>query len=780
MNVKALWLMACLMAFLPSISCGNSVIHVDDSRYYHLIQEVDFLFDSSKTWDIKRVRESQSWQPITGNSINFGFQDASLWLKFTVQANQDGDYVLHIPYPLLDFLDHYSFINNSPYETYQTGDLRDFDTRAVNHIDFVFAYPLKAQQTLSVFLRVESQGALEVPLLFSSNEVFVDHNNDSIFLRGWVSGILWLMLIYNLFIYIAIRDRLYALYVVNAFAMMVVSNSYDGIAFQVLWPSTPHLNTLVFPFFNALIQATSLMFMFELLNIMKVKTWYRQYFLGLFYCVLPLPLLAIILPYHIIVPVEVIFALIVNGSSLLLGLHLSLKGDRSAIYFTVAVLLFSVGLMSNNLKSLGLLPTNFFTQHAYQIGFFIEMVVLSLALAQRIDTAKKDRLFAQKENIKNLRRYADLYSDSLSGNFQVKKNGQLISVNSAFTQILGYPSNASLMASPVADNIELLAHDPNMPARLLKLLRVNGRVIDFEEQLKRKDGKALWVSLSMRPSKGSDEAVAHYEGSLIDTSERKENETLREQALKERMASMEQLIMGICHELNTPLGSSMTALSHIRDLVSRLSDSYHEKALTRDLFQDVIMQELESLDFTEANLAKVSELIQQFKISTILKTDYEQVESHLITLINESIQTQQERIGQLKVNVTINCKPTLCIYHYAQAIFEVIEQLVTNSLDHAFQSDQDNQITINATQDNDNIEIIYQDNGVGLSAENKQALFNPFYTTQRGIKGKTGLGMYLVFNLTSQVLKGSIEILETQTGLAFKLTLPKDLSLLTS
>ena len=780
MNVKSLWLTTCLMIFLPSLSCANSTIQVDDSRYYHLIQEVDFLFDSSKALDIERVMESKSWQPITGNAINFGFQNASLWLKFTVQAKQDGDYVLHIPYPLLDFLDHYSFINNTPYKAYQTGDLRDFDTRAVNHIDFVFAYPLKAQQTLSVYLRVESQGALEVPLLFSSNEVFVDHNNDSIFLRGWVSGILWLMIIYNLFIYIAIRDRLYALYVVNAFAMMVVSNSYDGFAFQALWPSTPHLNTLVFPFFNAFIQATSLMFMFELLNILKVKTWYRQYFLGLFYCALPLPLLAIVLPYYIIVPVEVIFALIVNGSSLVIGLHLSLKGDRSAIYFTVAVLLFSVGIMSNNLKSLGLLPTNFFTQHAYQIGFFIEMVVLSLALAQRIDTAKKESLFAQKENIKNLRRYADLYSDSLSGNFQVKKNGRLISVNSAFTQILGYPSNASLMASPIADNIALLAHDPKMPERLLKIMKLNGRIIDFEEQLKREDGKVLWVSLSMRPSKGSDESIAHYEGSLIDISERKENETLREQAIKERMASMEQLIMGICHELNTPLGSSMTALSHIRDLVSRLSDGYHQKTLTRDLFQDAITQELESLDFTETNLAKVSELIQQFKISTILKTDYEQSESHLLTLINQSIVPLQERIDQQKVHVTIECEPALCINHKAQAICEVIEQLVTNSLDHAFQSHRDNQIFIKATQTHDEIEIIYQDNGIGLSAENKQTLFNPFYTTQRGVKGKTGLGMYLVFNLTSQILKGSIEIIDTQAGLGFKLIIPKDLSLLSS
>ncbi len=776
MKVKFLWLIAFLACFLPSLSLANTAIQVDKTRSYHLIQEVDFLFDSSKALNIERVMGSNNWQPVTRNSINFGFNKASLWLRFTVQAKQDGDYVLHIPYPILDYVDHYSFIDDMPYESHQTGDLRDFNTRPVSHINFVFPYSLNAQQTLNVYLRIETQGALEVPLVISSSEVFIDHNDDSVFLRGWVSGILWLMLFYNFIIYIAIRDRLYALYVINTIALMGAFNSYDGFAFQILWPSLPSLNIYVFPVFNGLIQATGLMFMFELLNINKMKTWYRQYFLGLFYCVLTLPILAIILPYHIIVPVEVISALIVNASSLSLGIHLSLKGNRSAIYFTVAVLLFSIGLMSNNLKSLGLLPTNFFTQHAFQIGFFIEIVVLSLALAQRIDTARKARHFAEKENMKNLRRYADLYSESVSGNFQVKKTGQLVSVNSAFTQILGYSSNQSLMASPIAGNISLVAHDPKMPAKLLDIMRVNDRIIDFEEQIKREDGKVLWVSLSMRPSKGNDDTVEHYEGSLIDISERKENDTLREQAIKDKMASMEQLIMGICHELNTPLGSSITALSHIRDLVNRLSDSYHQKNLTRDLFQDVIMQEMESLDFTEANLSKVSELIQQFKISTILKTDYKQSEKNLLELLNQAIQTQQERIIHLNIKVTVNCEKTLYINHYTQAISEVIEQLVANSLDHAFQSDDEKTITLEATIEKENIQIIYQDNGIGLSAENQQTLFNPFYTTQRGLMGKTGLGMYRVFNLVSQILKGSIQIIDTQTGLGFVLTLPKKAS----
>lgn len=761
-----------ILATFASLSVANSVLPVDKTRVYPLIEQVDFIFDASKNLGIKRVMASDSWQAISGNAINFGFNKASLWLRFSVRAQQDGDYVLHIAYPLLDYVDHYSFIDNIPYSNNQTGDLTNFNSRPVDHINFVFPYTLKTQQVLTVYLRVESQGALEVPLLFSSNAVFIEDNNDSVFFRGWVSGILWLMIFYNLFIFMALRDRLYAFYVINAFALMVVSNTYDGYAFQALWPFSPNLNAIVFPVFNGLIQATSLIFMFELLNLHKIDTWYRRYFSGLLYCVLPLPVLGAVLPYYIIVPVEVLSALIVNTSCLILGLYLSYKGDRSAMYYTVAILLFSIGLMSNNLKSLGLLPTNFFTQHAYQIGFFIEMVVLSLALAQRISTARKEKLVAQKENIKNLRRYADLYNDSLSGNFQVKKSGQLISVNTAFTQILGYSSIDAAMSSPIANNIALVAHDPDMPKRILDIMRVNGYVIDFEEQLKRENGKVIWVSLSMRPSKGNDERVEYYECSLIDISERKENETLREQAIKDRMASMEQMIVGICHELNTPLGSSMTALSHIRDLVSRLSDSYHQKSLTRDLFQDAIMQEMESLDFMQANLNKVSSLIQEFKLSTLLKSDYAVNQALLVDLLEKAVEPHQEKINDLKIKVTIECDKSIQVNHYTQAITEVLEQLIANSLDHAFQDQSKNLITVQASLNKESIDIFYKDNGKGISDENKQTLFNPFYTTQRGTKGKTGLGMYSVYNLTGQILKGTIQVIDTQRGLGFKLTIP--------
>lgn len=406
-----------------------------------------------------------------------------------------------------------------------------------------------------------------------------------------MSGILWLMLLYNFFIYISIKDRVYLLYCIHIFACMAASYAYDGAGFQYAWPNSPVLNDYIFPIFNGLIQSTSIIFTMALLQIMQTNSWYKKYFLGLLCIVGTYPILGAILPYSKIVPIEVVSSLLVNCSALVAGIHFSLKGNRSAQYFIVAISLFMVGLLSSNLKSLGLLPNNFFTQHAYQLGFFIEMVVLSLALAQKIDAAKKELILVQNENIANLNKYKKLYSESVSGIFQIEMSGKLVSVNRAFSKILGYDSIDEIMHSKVANNITSISFDPDAPRRLMKTIKEQGQLIDFEDKVRDNAGKEVWVSLSMRPVRDAEGHIEYLEGSMIDITERKENEYLKEQAEEDKMKSLEQLIVGICHEIKTPLGTAITSLSHINELKRTLSACFENKQLTRTIFENNLTDE---------------------------------------------------------------------------------------------------------------------------------------------------------------------------------------------
>ncbi len=764
-----------LMLIAPILIYASPIIKIDDSKHYSLNQQVEYLLDANKDMTIEEVQQAKSWQKINRSTINFGFIPEAVWLKFSVQVVHDNDYILHIPYPILDYLDNYSFIDGKALPVYKTGDARVYSSRATDHIDFVFPYSLKQNQILTVYLRVDSQGTVDVPIRFLSNEIFLSENKDSLLFRGFVMGVLWLMLFYNLFIYISIRDAVYGFYVLNIFAFLVTSNAYDGGAFQLLWPNLPELNAYVFPIFNGLNQVTSIVFMLALLQVMKRDTWYKKYFLILLAVVSTFPILALVLPYSTIVPVEVTFSLIVYLSSWMLGLHLSLKGNKTAMYFTVAMSLFMTGLIGSNLKGLGLLPTNFFTQHAYQLGFFIDMVVLSLALAQKIEIARIERMQAQKESIQNLKRYQDLYSESLSGNFQVSLAGDLISVNNAVLNILGYLHQQELLADGHPHNVHRFVVDEQSTKRFLTVLKKVGHVVDYEQLLRRKDGKLIWVSLSVRSIKNNDGNTEYYEGSMLDISERKENETLREQTIKEKMATLEQLVVGISHELNSPLGTSITGVSHLKQLVNEMQQNKLTASLDDELFQLLIDQELQALELTDNNLTRVNELIKQFKHISVNQLGYEVEEGNLLAIVSAEIALFDSRMRRMGVDIKVNCDPNINVYSYGEAIGEIIVQLISNSLDHAFDSQVNKSIELNVSNKDNLIEIIYRDNGKGLTEKGQQELFNPFYTTMRGNQGKVGLGMYLTFNLLTQLLEGHIRIEQPKQGVSIVMTFPAQL-----
>jgi len=771
-----LFIIAMLLSLAPALVGADTISYGDDSQPLSLNEHVGFLLEDSMELSLEQAQNSAGWQVIRDNRINFGFIKQAVWLKFDIQVMHSNDYILHLSYPILDYVDNYSFIDGKALPVIKTGDSRVFSTRATEHIDFVFPYALKEGQTLSVLLRIGSEGTVDIPLQFLSKDQFVTDNNDSLMFRGYVMGVLWLMLFYNLFIYISIKDRVYGLYVLNIFALLVASTSFDGSAFQLIWPNTPKLNEYVFPIFNGLIQVTSIIFMLELLQVMKSNSWYRSYFLILLAIVTTFPILAVIIPYSVIVPIEVAFSTLVYTSALVLGLHLSLKGNKTAKYFTVAVSLFMVGLVSSNLKGMGLLPTNFFTKHAYQIGFFIDMVVLSLALAQKIDIARKERLYAQKENIKNLKRYEDLYGESLSGNFQVTLMGKVVSVNKAFLDILGYRTEEELLASDIAKDINRISLDKSSTELIVRTVKHLGKIIDFEEEVVKKNGETIWVSLSVRSVSNSEGITEYYEGSILNISERKENENIREQAFKDRMSTLEQLVVGICHELNTPLGTSITSISHAKSLFTEMKKMKAINQLDLQKLLLVIDQTEEAVDLSEINLKRVGELIKQFKNISVNQYGYELSESNLLAAISSGLAGFNNKFIDNNVNITVNCSADYIVKTYSEAISEILTQLISNSLDHAFLGQENKTILISATIKGGQVELRYCDNGTGLSEVGKQDLFNPFYTTMRGYHGKIGLGMYLTFNLLTQLLNGEIRVENPEVGFSLVMKFPAEIS----
>lgn len=770
-----------VVALLIHISAfAEDVIQLSEGQQYALASNIEVLEDPSGELDLNQVNNSTEWVHLDRGSINFGFTSSAYWLKSSLQANSDSPWTLHLTYPLLDEVDIYSRINGQYIPIVNSGDLRPFNDRSVKALNPVVHYQLKAGDRLDIIIRIATKGTLEAPLWFMSKDQYELEELKTTFFRGGFYGVLIVMLLYNLFIFIALRERSYLFYVFNVAAFLILQTVYDGSGFQYFWPEYSIVNTIAFPFLYGILQIASTLFMLEFLNIKSRRPGARRYFKILFYIVCLLPVAALLLPYRMVIPIEILMSLITTISGLVLGIALSVRGDISARYFTLAWFIFIVGMVMANLKGLSILPSNIITQHAYQIGAFMEVVLLSLALAQRIDTAQKDRLRAQRElvkvhkqSIQNLRRYEELYNDAVTGYFQVNEQGEFININPSYARIFGYDNVAEFLAN--VDSTKALASNKDALMILARLLKEKLGVLDYEIEAQRKDLSLIWVSISMKASYGEMGQLEYYEGSLLDITERKENQYLREQAITDRMAGMEQLVVGVSHEVNTPLGNAYTSASHIQIKLHQLQEEFNESRVTKDGLERTIEDTMQSSELLLGSLGKVDSLIQNFKRISVDQLGYTSKDCDVFCLIEDALTAMRWKLSEYPV--TIECDKDLRIYSYPQGIQSVLKQILENSLVHGFMHKQGGTVDITVSKDTGHkwVEILVADNGLGLAEGAQEKVFTPFYTTCRGSKGMLGLGLYQVYNIVTQLLRGQIQVVPAQQGLSLKIILPLDI-----
>jgi signal transduction histidine kinase len=246
--------------------------------------------------------------------------------------------------------------------------------------------------------------------------------------------------------------------------------------------------------------------------------------------------------------------------------------------------------------------------------------------------------------------------------------------------------------------------------------------------------------------------------------------------LADKMASLGQLVAGIAHEINTPLGNAITAMSYSEQELIKIKDKFSGKSLTGQDFSEFLDSNFEAVELITSNLSKTSELVQTFKKVAVNQSVEELTIFSIEDHIQEVLTTLSPQLKQSSVNITLDLTPDLHIKSYQGAYYHIISNMITNSLRHAF-PDNSGSIHLSSELKDQVLIITYQDDGVGMPDEILPKIFEPFFTTRRG-EGGTGLGMYMTYNIVTQRLGGTIEV-ESQEdkGLKFTLILPIDLNL---
>jgi len=224
-----------------------------------------------------------------------------------------------------------------------------------------------------------------------------------------------------------------------------------------------------------------------------------------------------------------------------------------------------------------------------------------------------------------------------------------------------------------------------------------------------------------------------------------------------KMASLVGLVNGVAHELNTPLGIAKTSISLLEAEIVTLFTQIKEQKLSRQRLSSIEENYFQAILLLNKNLDKSIRLIKNFKSlslhNTLENTQDFYIEKHVKQVIGAIYMEGIERLSE--VNIEVIAKEETTIHSYKSPITEILKHLIENSSIHAFNNIEQPEITIEIFKINDEICITYSDNGVGITENNYEKIFEPFYTTKRGTDC-TGLGMPIIYNQIIHKLNGSI------------------------
>lgn len=244
----------------------------------------------------------------------------------------------------------------------------------------------------------------------------------------------------------------------------------------------------------------------------------------------------------------------------------------------------------------------------------------------------------------------------------------------------------------------------------------------------------------------------------------------------EKMASLGGLVAGVAHEINTPVGVGLSAITHLSAKVKQYTDIYSNKNLTKEDFEMLLHISNESCAMVQLNLERAAQLIKSFKQVSVDQSQEQKRRINIKSYLDNIYTSLLPKIKPTKHSVKISCPVNIELFSNPGSLSQVFSNLIMNSLFHGLETVEYGEINIDVSiNENNKIEFIYRDNGIGIPSEIADKIFDPFFTTKREAGG-SGLGMHIVYNLITQSMGGSIKLLNNnhEQGVCFIILLPSN------
>lgn len=384
-----------MFLFFIAFSSQAQVELKNDVDSYLIGKSIFYLVDSTGELSFEEIlAKDVDFTSSSDEQLNFGYTKNTTWVKLLVDNQSDfDDWILNLEIHFINYLDFY-YQDGGIWKHDETGNYLNFDTKQISDIGFPFHLNTPVHSSKTYYLRCKSNSPTILPLYIQRYEEFSHRTRLKYLYYGAYFGILLIMIFYNLFIYITLKDSNYLYYVLTIITTLVVFSSVAGYSFMFLWPETPSLNISVTLIFMSFIVITTGIFTIKFLQLKKYsKILYYWMIVNIFLAVIAFPIYQLtssntainsIISFHVI---TLILASIVVWR----------KGNLLGKYYFFAWFMYALGGGLITLRNSGVLPSNLITSHGAEVGSILEVLIISFALSEKYRLYKKENDVANKK-----------------------------------------------------------------------------------------------------------------------------------------------------------------------------------------------------------------------------------------------------------------------------------------------------------------------------------------------------------------------------------------------
>lgn len=382
---------------------SNNILIDKNFKALNISEKVLFYIDSTNQLSITDV-VNKKFSTSSEKIINFGISSSTYWIKISFEnISTIENFLLKIEQPTIDRIELYTPLPSGKFDIVTMGKDFAFNHRIFYDPDFIFNIFLKKKTEKRIYLKIRSKLPIQLPMILGVKEEVFNQLKKRDILSGIYFGLMLAMVFYNLFIYFSVKDKSYIYYVIYIVLILLTQTSLQGYPFQYLWPSYPIIDKYSLFLFPSLVSISGIIFMNVFLKIkIYSSNLFKLSFLLLFFYIFSI-ILSFIQYFKLSYKLMEFTSTLTSIFMLYTSIYIIKKGYQPAKYFLAAWSVFLVGVVIYILKDFEVLPFNNFTRYTMQIGSGIETVLLSFALAARINIYKKERLEAVQENEKLVR-----------------------------------------------------------------------------------------------------------------------------------------------------------------------------------------------------------------------------------------------------------------------------------------------------------------------------------------------------------------------------------------